>query len=203
MHEVRAWYTIDWANSVFNTLGVSGFLPLLIQSAGLESANFPSVCPNIIRNATAIFNVFPPVPGRANVTSMYYLANFHGLACDTSDDPACVGKYCKGMPLAISDCMEADGATLYPLRILGTSVDPTSFATLCISLSVGAQAVAFILLGAMADLGSMRKRLLLVASLVGGIFSVMCAGACATCPPLHALPPSPPRHNTQGSAHHA
>jgi hypothetical protein len=45
-----------------------------------------------------------------------------------------------------------------------------------ITLSVAAQAVVFVLVGAMADYGGMRKKLLLWASVLGAVSSILCAG---------------------------
>lgn len=50
----------------------------------------------------------------------------------------CVGDVCPGLPATVSQCLEADGSSLFPLRVnfAGTPVEPTSFASAAISLSV-------------------------------------------------------------------
>jgi MFS-type transporter involved in bile tolerance (Atg22 family) len=171
-------YNIDWSNSVYSTLAVSGFLPLLIQSAALSAADFPNVCANLIKNATLIDAVFTPDKRESNesIASMYYLAGSTGLECDSTTYPTCVSGYCKGEPASTSDCKLANGVDDYPLRVTGTDVDPTSFATLAISLSVGAQVIVFLCVASTADYGNMRKKVLLGASLVGAAFTILCAG---------------------------
>jgi MFS-type transporter involved in bile tolerance (Atg22 family) len=57
-------------------------------------------------------------------------------------------------------CKYFTGTTPFQLRVgtgPGEDVDPTSWATLNISLSTVFQVVVFICLGAMADYGGMRK----------------------------------------------
>lgn len=172
-HEIRAWYFIDVATSVYSTVGISGFLPLLIQSAALEASGFPSGCPNVLTDAGAIAAVWPsslPAPPVAYLSA----GAPDSAACDGS--VLCVGGVCKGFPPLPADCRDILGMSAVGLRAsaFGMSVDPTAFATLCITLSVVAQAVAFLCLAGAADYGSARKRWLLSASYVG-------AGACVAC----------------------
>lgn len=139
--EIRAWMSVDFANSTYASVGIAGFLPLLAQSAALASAGFPQVCGNIVRNATFVASVFPPVHGAAAETSMYFLSGFPGRECEDPTRPHCVGDYCRGVPESTSDCRLADGITLQQLRTgAGTGVDPTTYATLSIAASVLVQA---------------------------------------------------------------
>ena len=84
--ELHAWYAYDAGSSAVSTVVISGFLPLLVQTAGLEAAGecskheqvgpcmcqkprmvitilshvtgFPGICPNVITNITQIRSVF-------------------------------------------------------------------------------------------------------------------------------------------------
>lgn len=44
--ELNAWYSADFANSVFYQVVIGGYLPLLLQQMALEKAGFPETCPN-------------------------------------------------------------------------------------------------------------------------------------------------------------
>jgi hypothetical protein len=139
--ETRAWYTVGFAVQAYSSVAISGFLPLLAQSAALVAAGFPGICQNIISDPARIAQIFHPVAGKTNVTSMYYIANFPGVECDEAANPTCIGDYCQGVPTSTSDCRLADGLTLQLLRTGGgvnggSGVDPTSYATIAISVSV-------------------------------------------------------------------
>jgi UMF1 family MFS transporter len=169
--EVWGFYAIDFSNSVFSTVGISGFLPLLIQSSGLSAAGFPHACPNLVTNATAIAAAWrfqPPPP------ALYRVAGAEPRPCDPPAEPSCFGGFCAGLPPSPQECRAADGGGVFPLRT-GGGVDPTAFAALCVSLSVAAQAVALVGVAAVADHGGARKPLLLRASLVGALGCALCA----------------------------
>jgi hypothetical protein len=104
LHNVRTSSTS--APNRYSTVGIGGFLPLLLQSTALAKAHYPDICANVIRNATLIAATFPLSP---NITSIYYLANFPGLPCDDAADGQCHGDYCKGLPTSTSECRMADG----------------------------------------------------------------------------------------------
>ena len=174
--EKWAWIFIDIANSVYSTVGVSGFLPLLLQSAALDYTGFPYVCGNVVRDPTAVSFVF----GNAtDATAMYYVVGrvLNGDQCQqlAGAGPTCVGEYCLGFPPTMADCLLSDGATPQPLSLPGGS-DPTSYASFAISASVAAQVALFLLVGAAADVGAMRKHMLTSGALIGGFLSIACAG---------------------------
>ena len=172
--EVRAFYCIDWANSVFSTVGISGFLPLLIQSAGLSAAGFPSACPNVLANATAVAATWPFLPPPPSV---YLLEGASPRPCDPPPPtaPSCYRGACSGLPPTPQECRyPGGGGAVFPLRT-PSGADPTAFAALCVSLSVAAQAVALVGVAAVADHGGARKPLLLRASLVGALGCALCA----------------------------
>ena len=52
--EIRAFYVFDWANSVYATVVVGGYLPLLLQSLALTEAGYPDNCPNLITNQSMV-----------------------------------------------------------------------------------------------------------------------------------------------------
>lgn len=59
--------------------------------------------------------------------------------CGQDVDPICVGDFCRGeVPLA-EQCRDRDGSGRFQLRAGGGSggIDPTAYATLFISVSVG------------------------------------------------------------------
>jgi MFS transporter, UMF1 family len=171
--EVNAYYTIDFANSVFSTVGISGFLPLLLQSSAAAAAGFPLACPNVITNATTIAAVWP-FDRTVDATALYIIAGAGPRACETN--PLCRNGVCAGLPSSMLDCRSADGKDVVPLRATSGpfSIDPTAYATLSISLSVLLQALAFLLLGAAADYGKERKRYLLRASWLGAAGCLCC-----------------------------
>lgn len=171
--ELRAWYSIDWSNSLYASVGIGAFLPLLLQSSALDAAGFPSVCGNIVTNATLINMLFPV----GNVSSVYYQADFKGWECDDAISPHCVAGYCRGVPATTSECRMRDGLTPFPLRTAGAGgVDPTSYSTASVAVSVAAQAIVFALIGSVADYGHARKRALVWAGIAGGLLCVLCAG---------------------------
>jgi len=173
--EVRAFYLIDVANSVYSTVGISGFLPLLIQSAAQAAAGFPGACPNVVRDA-ALLAAFPGPP-RA---SLFRVAGAGPRACDAPGAPSCWEGLCAGLPATVLECRDALGAAPALLRTRGAlAADPTAFATLCVTASVVAQALVFLLLGAAADHGDGRRRALLAASAVGAAACVL-GGAALT-----------------------
>jgi UMF1 family MFS transporter len=172
--EVRAFYCIDWANSVFSTVGISGFLPLLIQSAGLSAAGFPSACPNVLANATAVAATWPFLPPPPSV---YLLEGASPRPCDPPPPtaPSCYRGACSGLPPTPQECRyPGGGGAVFPLRT-PSGADPTAFAALCVSLSVAAQAVALVGVAAVADHGGARKPLLVRASLAGALGCALCA----------------------------
>ncbi|RYG40257.1 hypothetical protein EON68_04460, partial [archaeon] len=142
--EVKSWYAVDWANSVFSAMGISGFLPLLVQSCALVAASFPAVCPNVVTDADEVARVFPASLGYGNLTAMFAMQNVRPGSCTEPGMQACREGYCKGMPATVNDCRVADGSSLFALRVSGTSIDPTAFASLSLSLSVAAQVLVFI-----------------------------------------------------------
>jgi UMF1 family MFS transporter len=170
--EIWSFYLIDWANSVYSTVGISGFLPLLIQATAQEAAGFPSRCPNVLSpNATASADwPFSPRP-----EAFFALAGAGPRACDAAGAPSCYRGLCAGLPSTLLECRDGAGAAVVALRTPG-GWDPTSFATLCVTASVVAQAVVLLAWGALAGAGGARKRVLLMSACVG---AAACAGALA------------------------
>lgn len=83
--------------------------------------------------------------------------------------------WCIGLPANLDQCRDAGGLT--PVAVRTTSgVDPSAYASLGISVSVGIQVFFFIALGSLADYGPLRKQLLLVVSVIGAIGSILCVG---------------------------
>jgi MFS transporter, UMF1 family len=167
--EVRSWYAIDWSNSVYATVAISGFLPLLIQSAALSAANFPYICPNISRNQTLINSIFP----NTTVTTMYYLQKLPVVTCGVNEQ--CSGLFCLGLPTTTTECLQADGISIFPLNV-GLNTDPTSYASISISVSVAVQAFLFLFFGAIVDYANFKKPILIISSIIGGISTIACAG---------------------------
>lgn len=172
--EVRAWYCIDFSNSIYSTVGLGGFLPLLIQSSAQAAAGFPSQCPNVLNNTTAIALEWPFTPTPVNA---YRVLGAGPRACDAPTAPSCFAGLCAGLPATLLDCRDAAGAALVPLRarVGSLSIDPTAFATLCITVSVVAQAFVFLFGTSLGDYGANRKTLLLGASVVGAAACFLCA----------------------------
>jgi len=170
--EIRAFYCIDFSNSVYATVGIGGFLPLLIQSSAQAAAGFPALCANVVTNAT-LLAAFPGPP-RA---SLFRIAGAGPRACDAPGAPSCFDGLCAGLPATVLECRDAAGLAPALLRTRAgagggpAGVDPTAFATLCVTASVVAQAAVFLSLGALADYGGARRVALLAASWAG-------AGAC-------------------------
>ena len=80
--ELNGWYSVGFALNGF--FAIQNFLPLLAQSCALVVSGFPGICQNVITDAARISLIFPPTKDHANVTSMYFLADFPGLECDVS-----------------------------------------------------------------------------------------------------------------------
>jgi UMF1 family MFS transporter len=177
--ELRAFYLIDVANSVYSTVGIGGFLPLLIQSAAQASAGFPAACANVFTNATAAEWPFLPAPAPGDF--FFRVAGAGGARGGCGGGaPACFNGVCAGLPATLGECRDVAGGAEAALRTRGAlAVDPTAFATLAITASVVLQAAAFLLLGPLADRGGARKRILLAASAVG---AAACAGALLVTP---------------------
>jgi MFS-type transporter involved in bile tolerance (Atg22 family) len=172
MREVRGFYLIDFANSVYATVGIGGFLPLLIQAAALANAGYPSDCPNVIRNETELNSVRAAwsqfAANLTNTTTLYRLAGAGPRSCDAVNAPSCWNGTCTGLPKSLLDCRDVTGTVEVALLTRGALVtNPTAYATLCITVSVVIQAVIFFFLGPLADYGASRKRTLLATSWLG------------------------------------
>jgi MFS-type transporter involved in bile tolerance (Atg22 family) len=172
MREVRGFYLIDFANSVYSTVGIGGFLPLLIQAAALANAGFPSECPNVLRNETELNSVRAAwsqfAANLTNTTTFYRLAGAGPRACDAVNAPSCWNSTCTGLPKSLLECRDVTGTVEVALLTRGAFVtNPTAYATLCITVSVVLQAVIFFFLGPLADYGASRKRTLLATSWLG------------------------------------
>ena len=177
--EVRAWYAIDWSNSVYATVGVGGFLPLLLQSSALAAAGFPARCGNVVTEPAllaALFNGTAAPPPLA----AHFLPDHAPppLACAASAAAvvaaSCVGGYCPGLPPTPAACRLADGLTPQQLAV-GWGTEPTAFATLSLGLATLAQAAVFVALAGAADYGRARKSLLIGSGVAGGALCVACA----------------------------
>jgi MFS transporter, UMF1 family len=176
--EIRGWYSIDWSNSLYATVGIGGFLLLQIQLAALTAAGYPNVCPNVYTNTTFLKTLFnSSLVDSGDVTSAYFLGtdqHLPGWTCPSNVKVPCVNQFCPGLPQTVSDCRETDGTTLFKLSIAGTSTDPTSWATLSLAMSVAFQVFVFIAFASAADYGNNRKRLVVWSGIVGGFFSILC-----------------------------
>ena len=173
--EERSFYLIDWANSVYSTVGISGFLPLLIQSSAQTAAGFPGQCPNVLMNNSTTNSTVISWPFPLRPTVFFRIDGAGPRPCDSLDAPSCWEGFCSGLPATVLDCRDILGKEIHTLRTPGASSsswDPTSFATFCITASVVAQAFVFIFGGALADYGSARKTLLVSASFVGALSCV-------------------------------
>ena len=87
-------------------------------------------------------------------TTMFMDTNAQTSGCLADGD--CVGAYCKGLPSSPSECLDAGGVHEHALRISGTQLDPTSYASLAASMSVLLQVFVFTAIGAVADHGESR-----------------------------------------------
>ena len=182
--ELWSWYAVDWANSVYVSVGISGFLPLLVQTAATLGAGFPAVCANAGGAASTYFAGGPA----------YYLP-FAPLACEGGSE--CVPAsspgdawgggdtvVCPGVVPTTDRCLSLTGGvwSRQPLAVdvYGGSFDPTAFATGAITASVILQLLVLVFLGALADFGSARKRAILTCSVLGGALCVACLGVGPT-----------------------
>ena len=132
------------------------------------------VCPNVVVDEVKIRQAFP-AHNWTGAPVMYTVRTYDAESCwNTGPDPWCWQGHCRGLPTIVGQCLEVDGETQYPLGILGPgSMNPTAFTTLCISLSVLAQLIAFVFLGSVADYGPMRKLLLSLFTAIGSASMVM------------------------------
>jgi len=166
--ELSSWVWLDWGHSVYSTLGMSGFLPLLVQSQALAAAGFPSTCPNIISNATVLAAAFG---SDADLTQGYITSEPSTSSCSATI--ACVGNLCRGLPATVDQCRTPDGLSVVQLRTGG--VDPTAISALFISLSVLAQAIVLLTFGPVADYGTVRRSQLYTWSVIGAIATAAAA----------------------------
>lgn len=128
--ELKGWYLFDWANSVFSTVVISGYLPLLLVGTSMSAAGFPAACQNIIRNQTQVKALFP------DETVMFrILDQDENAGCSNS---RCKGVYCYGEPEDPSECLDARGDKEIDLSVSFGFVDlhPTTYASTFISVSV-------------------------------------------------------------------
>ena len=171
IREVRGFYLIDFANSVYATVGIGGFLPLLIQAAALANAGFPDDCLNVLRDEAELHLVramWSTVANLTNTTTFYRLAGAGPLACDATGSPSCFNGTCTGYPKSLLECRDITGSIELALLTHGAvTTDPTAYATLCITVSVVCQAIIFFFLGPLADFGDSRKKVLLGSSWLG------------------------------------
>lgn len=130
--ELAGFYIMDWANSVYSTIVISGFLPLLLQNSALSAAGFPGACPNYITNVTRVRSVrarAPVAPHGAASQERQPVSDAHTIYGRTSaarrpqvfsdtsvtamfitndpstgcpSDESCIGMYCKGDPAILS-----------------------------------------------------------------------------------------------------
>lgn len=128
-------------------------------------AGFPVVCPNRVTNLTAIAaQGLPDSPA-----SMFFFRNQPVPGgCNAAG-------WCAGDPATVSECLKADGITLNPLRVdfAGSQIEPTSFASAAISVSVIIQIVVFISIGAYADYGMGRYRMLMAVTALGALLCLL------------------------------
>lgn len=155
--ELRGWYAYDAGSSAIATVVVSAYWPLLVQEAGMQAAGFPAICPNIITNATLITQ---------QQFGTVQTAMFRDLT-DAAPETCNAAGWCPGEPQTVSECLQGDGRTLFQLRADG--FDPTSFASLAISISVVVQVLVFISMGAFADFGRGRLRMLQIVTYLGSL----------------------------------
>ncbi|KAK8803861.1 hypothetical protein WA158_001555 [Blastocystis sp. Blastoise] len=162
--ELISWYLYDFANSVYSSVALSGFLSLALQEIALANAGFPEICPNVECNADLVHQYFE------DSSCMYYMKTASDvIGCKEGNN----GVYCPGTP-ASGFCYESDGITQYILRAtLGSiSVDPNSYFSLTLTISKIIQVILFLLTGAMADFGGMRRLCLNFWTLLGTISSL-------------------------------
>ena len=159
----KRWILYDAANSVYSTVGIGGYIPLLVVTAALRAAQFPGACENVSHNITAVHELFP----WSDATAMHYIQDPPAESCPDPAQPQCVGSWCVGEPATVSDCLLADGVTKQALRIDG--FDPNAFTTLMISCSVAVQAVMFVVLGGAANHPARRHAAIWLATGIGAL----------------------------------
>jgi UMF1 family MFS transporter len=176
--EIQGFYLIDFANSVYSTVGIGGFLPLLIQAAALANSGYPNDCPNVLRDEAELNAV------RASWRFFNYSMNDAGTfyrivgagprECDEPNAPSCFNGTCTGYPANLLECRDPSGSTEVALLTRGgLATNPTAYATLCITVSVVIQAGIFFFLGPLADYGGSRKKTLLGTSWMGASFCII------------------------------
>ena len=52
--ETEAFMWIDFANSVYSSCLITGYMPVFVQLVSLMAAKFPDACPNIVRNVSEV-----------------------------------------------------------------------------------------------------------------------------------------------------
>jgi len=140
------------------------------------------MCPNVIFNETLVRSTFPQHNWATTQPVMYHILEQDQVntGCSrgvVSNDPACIGDFCRGLPNTVRKCLSEDAAEVYKLGISGNGEDgslvPAALVQLTISMAAVGQIVLMVLVAPLADYGYLRKRLMTVCTLLGGI-SVMC-----------------------------
>eukprot|EP00035_Acanthoeca_spectabilis_P003561 m.94051 g.94051 ORF g.94051 m.94051 type:complete len:631 (+) comp12204_c0_seq1:161-2053(+) len=165
--ELKAWYTADFANSVYFQV-VGGYLALLMQQVAMEKAGFPDQCPNyaaVRGNRTLSTLIF------GNPEDDFFIDNLKTGKSECASD--CAGfqgtSYCKGVPQSTLECLTLDGNSRHSLRVSAGDwqIEASEYALLFAGLSVAAQVIAFLSLGALGDFGRLRKRVFAVCTWLG------------------------------------
>eukprot|EP00038_Savillea_parva_P011999 m.201595 g.201595 ORF g.201595 m.201595 type:complete len:300 (+) comp21474_c0_seq1:146-1045(+) len=173
--ELHAWYSGDFANSVFFQVVIGGYLPLLLQQMALEKAGFPDACPN-----------YASVRGNTTLSALVFGSPMSDFFIDNAQTGKsdCTAKcvtyqgtaYCEGIPEQAIECLERDGNTRFPLHVsMGTwKIDPTEYALLFLGLSVVVQTIVFLLFGALGDFGGLRKQVYTACNWCGSLACILC-----------------------------
>mmetsp|Transcript_26030 Transcript_26030/g.68309 ORF Transcript_26030/g.68309 Transcript_26030/m.68309 type:complete len:586 (-) Transcript_26030:2793-4550(-) len=173
--ELNAWYSADFANSVFFQVVIGAYLVLLLQQMALQKAGFPHSCPNfaaVRHNNNLSMQVF------GEVVDHFFIDNMQTgkSECTTPCEEFEGDHYCQGLPQSSLECLSADGEARHRLHVsIGSwKIEPTEYAMLFLGLSVIVQTIGFLLFGALGDFGDLRKRVYAVTTWLGSLACVCC-----------------------------
>ena len=148
-----------------------------------KRAGFPTICPNVVYNATFVREQFPDHDWGVYQPVMHRIGADLQIApmCSSNDasrlDPACVGDYCRGLPTTFRSCVDAAGIERFKFGMSGAgddgSIGPTALVHLTLSLASACQILIFVLVAPMGDYGTLRKKYLTGSTLSGSV-ALMC-----------------------------
>jgi len=182
-----AWYSFDWANSVFATLAIAMIIPVFL--AGLAESyayHGHTALPCSVPYYGSTYNSSVLCRDPLDIS----LCSYNG-ECQCRVDADGSGVWSLSQPLFFGTChqcmlgagpVEWYGPTLMKgevpwqrsqdkatVSFMGFEVTPFSYTSLILSISVILQALVFIAVGPFADYGNYRKRMLIFFSSLGAL----------------------------------